>query len=49
MWIPKGAALISGRRLFEARRLLEEMRYVKNLPKRKLNRLASHVIQIGKS
>ena len=28
MWIPKGAALIRGRDLFEARRLLEEIRYV---------------------
>ena len=27
MWIPKGAALIRGRHLFEARRLLEEIRY----------------------
>ena len=27
MWIPKGAALIRGRLLFEARRLLEEIRY----------------------
>ena len=27
MWIPKGAALIRGRRLFEARCLLEEIRY----------------------
>ena len=27
MWIPKGAALIRGLRLFEARRLLEEIRY----------------------
>ena len=26
MWIPKGAALIRGRRLFETRRLLEEKR-----------------------
>ena len=25
MWTPKGAALIRGRRLFEARRLLEEI------------------------
>ena len=28
MWIPKGVALIRGRDLFEARRLLEEIRYV---------------------
>ena len=28
MWIPKGAALTRGRRLFEARRLLEEIRYL---------------------
>ena len=27
MWIPKGEALTIGRRLFEARRLLEEIRY----------------------
>ena len=27
MWIPKGAALIRGWRLSEARRLLEEMQY----------------------
>ena len=27
MWIPKGAGLIGGRRLFEARRLLGEIRY----------------------
>ena len=27
MWIPKGAALIRGRRLFEVRRLLEKIRY----------------------
>ena len=27
MWIPKGAALIRERGLFEARRLLEEIRY----------------------
>ena len=26
MWIPKGTALIRGRRFFEARRLLEEIR-----------------------
>ena len=26
MWIPKGATLIRGRRLFEVRRLLEEIR-----------------------
>ena len=25
MWIPKGSTLIRGRRLFEARRLLEEI------------------------
>ena len=25
MWIPKGAALVRGRRLFEARRLLKEI------------------------
>ena len=29
MWIPKGAPLITGRHLFEARRLLEEIRYFK--------------------
>ena len=29
MWIPKGVALISGWRLFQARRLIEEIRYVK--------------------
>ena len=29
MWILKGAALIRGRRLFEALPLLEEIRYVK--------------------
>ena len=28
MWIPKGAVLIRGRHLFEARHLLEEIRYV---------------------
>ena len=28
MWIPKGVAFIRGRRLFEARDLLEEIRYV---------------------
>ena len=28
MWIPKGAALIRGRRLFEARYLLEEIQYL---------------------
>ena len=28
MWIPKGVALIRGRDLLEARRLLEEIRYV---------------------
>ena len=28
MWIPKGAALIRGRHLFEARRLLQEVQYV---------------------
>ena len=28
MWIPKGVALIRGRDLFEAWRLLEEIRYV---------------------
>ena len=28
MWVPKGAALIKGRHLFEARPLLEEMRYL---------------------
>ena len=27
MWIPKGAAFIRGWRLFEARSLLEEIRY----------------------
>ena len=27
MWIPKGAARIRGRRLFEARRLLQEIEY----------------------
>ena len=27
MWIPKGAALIRGGHLFEARRLLEQIRY----------------------
>ena len=27
-WIPKGAALIRGRRLFETRHLLEEIRYL---------------------
>ena len=30
MWILKGAALIRGRRLFEALRLLEEIRYIAN-------------------
>ena len=29
MWTPKGAALIREQRLFEARRLLEEIRYLK--------------------
>ena len=29
MWMPKGVVLISGQRLFEARRLLEEIRYLK--------------------
>ena len=29
MWIPKGAVLIRGRRLFEAGRLLEEIQYLK--------------------
>ena len=29
MWIPKAATLIRGRRLFEAQRLLAEMRYEK--------------------
>ena len=29
MWIPKGAALIRGRHLFEARRLLEEIRHIR--------------------
>ena len=28
MWIPKGVTFIRGRRLFEARRLLEEIRYL---------------------
>ena len=28
MWIPKGAAVIRGRRLFEARRLLEEIQFI---------------------
>ena len=28
MWIPKGPTFIGGRRLFEARRLLEEIRYL---------------------
>ena len=28
MWIPKGAALIRGLRLFEARCLLEEIQYI---------------------
>ena len=28
MWIPKGVALIRGGRLFEARRLLDEIRYI---------------------
>ena len=28
MWIPKGAALIRGQRLFEASCLLEEIRYL---------------------
>ena len=28
MWIPRGEALIRGRSLFEARRLLEEIRYI---------------------
>ena len=28
MWITKGAAFIRGRRLFEARRLLEEIHYL---------------------
>ena len=28
MWIPKGAALIRGRRLFEACRLLDELWYL---------------------
>ena len=27
MWIPKGATLIRGHRLFEARHLLEEIKY----------------------
>ena len=30
MWIPKVEALIRGRRLFKARRLLEEIQYVRN-------------------
>ena len=29
MWIPKSVAVIRGRRLFKALRLLEEIRYVK--------------------
>ena len=29
MWIPNGAELIAGRRLFETRRLLEEIRYMR--------------------
>ena len=29
MWIPKGAALIKGQLLLEARRLLKEIRYCK--------------------
>ena len=28
MWIPEGAALIRGRHLFEARRLLKEIGYI---------------------
>ena len=28
MWLPKGVALIRGRRLFEVRYLLEEIRYI---------------------
>ena len=28
MWISKGAAVIRGRRLFEARRLLEEIQFI---------------------
>ena len=28
MWIPNGPALIAGRRLFETRRLLEEIRHM---------------------
>ena len=28
MWIPKGAAFVRGRRLFEARRLLPNIRYL---------------------
>ena len=28
MWLPKGVALVRGRRLFEARRLLEEIRHL---------------------
>ena len=31
MWIPKGAALVRGRRLFEAQHLLEEVNF-KPLP-----------------
>ena len=30
MWIPKGAAVIKGRRLYGTRRLLEEIRYGNN-------------------
>ena len=30
MWIPKDAALVRQRRLFEVRRVLEEIRYMKS-------------------
>ena len=31
MWIPKGAAVIRGRRLFDARHLLEETQYMRSV------------------
>ena len=48
MWIPKSVALIRGRRLFEARRLLEEIRYHKNKSLRKvLNNIGSSMEPCG--
>ena len=46
MWTPKGASLIRGRRLFQTRRLLEEIPYIQNIfsINHKLLLMASYII-----